>query len=164
MQNEIFCQLPLDRQVVLLRVLRPQVGLKLTVKQDRPENRPVNRIARLGLQDPVKGVGKLETILAVERRLDECRIDQRAPAEGGLRAELLQNQLLDRIVEDSESSTYAGRSVLGRIPCNADARSKGLVVSRCQAGGDTFIPGYDEPSWKDGIARSVWTAVCAHWV
>ena len=36
-QQHVGSQLPLDRQIILFRILRPQVRLEFSVQQQRPE-------------------------------------------------------------------------------------------------------------------------------
>ena len=90
-------------------------------------------------------------ILAQERRIELCVENKRAATEGWFGAELLQHQLLDRVVEDTKTRTDTGlpraskklaQEAVFRIraPCQPNSRSKRFVI---------------------GLRQSVWNALVA---
>ena len=88
LEHQISHQLPLNRKVVLLRVLGAHVRLKFAIQQDGSEDRPINSVAGLIPQDAVKRIRELKSVLAVKRGLKESRVDQGASTEWRLGAEL----------------------------------------------------------------------------
>src|SRR5580704_7395365 len=149
-----------------------------------PKTRPIDTPARA--TGRVHGAWRLWSLLnhSTERirgqnailteigKIEERVSDERAAAKGRLGAELLENELFDRIVENSESSADArfirtsrefGEPSLGppRTPSDADPRSKSLVVCGSQAARYTLIAGEYQSQRKNGIVaiRSVLTAV-----
>src|SRR6185369_14681547 len=101
LQNQVFGQLALDVQVVLGRILRPQVRLKLSIQQNGAVKRPVHWLSSGRIENSVKWIGLLCAVLLLVWRVEQRSVDDVAAAERRLGAELLQNQLLHRVVEET---------------------------------------------------------------
>ncbi len=147
-QEHIARQLAFDRQIVLFRVLRFQMRLKFAEVNCVPEIGPIHaavgtarrihraRRFRCLLNHSAERIRRLRAVLTKIRQIKERVSDEGASAKGRLRAELLKNELFDRIVEKSESSADAGlvRTTRQfceptlcptRTPGNSDTRSEG---------------------------------------
>src|SRR5208282_2075974 len=101
LQHHILCKLPLNREVVLRRVLRTQVRLELPVKKDRPEERQIHGLTGLRGNDAVKRIWSRRgpSGLVNERRVKH-RVEQRRTAsKRRFGAELRQHQFFNRVVE-----------------------------------------------------------------
>ena len=95
-------------QIVLLRILRTQMSWKLSEQQDRTEHRPVHSLTAWGAQDSIERIRSNSRSILVQKRCVELRVEhKRAAAKRRLRAELLQHQLFDRVIENSKSGAYA---------------------------------------------------------
>src|SRR5437879_3517285 len=107
--NKIFCNLSLNRQIVLFGVLRSRIFCRLAEEQDWPEQRPVHRLVARRIQDTVERVRELgSSILAQEWSVELGVKYESAAAERRLRAELLQHQLFYGVVENSKSGADTG--------------------------------------------------------
>ena len=149
LQNQVLGQLALDVQVVLGRILRPQVRLKLPVEQNRAVERPVHWLSPRRIENPVKRIGFLRAVLLLVGRVEQRSIDDVAAAERRLGAELLQHQLLHRVIEKSPTCADAGLAGIARTPGNSQAGSKSLVISAGQASRNTFVAGHDQAGWNN---------------
>ena len=69
---------------------------------------PVDRLTSFGIQNPGKWIGKDRAGLVHVGHLKERGADEVATTEGRLGAELLEDQLLDRIIKDAISHADAG--------------------------------------------------------
>ena len=90
LQNQVFGQLALDVQVVLSRILRPQVRLKLSVKQNGTVERPVHWLSPRRIENSVKRIRLLRAVLLLVWRIEQRSINDVAATERRLGAELLQ--------------------------------------------------------------------------
>src|ERR1700732_3998131 len=115
LQNQISRQFALDGEVVLVGVLRAHVRLKFSKQQVGTKDRPIHRLARLGVLNSsefatlrIEGIRVLEISLGVERSVKERPKNERAAAERRLGAELLQNQLLNGVVEHAPAGAETG--------------------------------------------------------
>src|SRR6267378_1515019 len=136
LQNKVFRNFSLNRQIILFGVLRSWIFCRLAKEQNRPEQRPVHRLVSGRVQDPVERVRELgNSILAQERGVELGVKHESAPAEWRFCTELLQHQLLYRVVENSKSGADTGfarapeqlaQEALprGRTPRKADSWSK----------------------------------------
>ena len=151
-QEHILRQLALDGEVVLLGVLRFQVRLKFPEVDRVPEIGPIHAaggaarrshgagVCGVWLITPPKRIRRLRAIdWPRNGKLKRVVVSEGAAAEGWLGAELLEDELFDRIVEDAKSSADArlARTAgeLGepavcppRTPSETDTRSEGFVV------------------------------------
>src|SRR5262252_666025 len=107
LQQHVARQFALDGQIVLILVLRAHIWLELSEIDAAGEVGPVNRLAAFRIQKAVEGVRKHAPGLIHKRRPQERRGDEVAAAEGRFGAELLEHQLFNRIIENSESHTDA---------------------------------------------------------
>src|SRR5580700_1634190 len=108
LKQDVISQLTFDGQVVLIRILQPQIGRELPEESHGPELRPVNRLSSRRIQNAVERIGKGATTLADIGSLQKGTRDEIASAEWRFRTELLQNELLDWIVENSIAHADAG--------------------------------------------------------
>ena len=112
--------------------------LKLAKQQNRTEGRPVHRLAAWRVQDSVEWIGVRESsALVLEWRVEQSVDREGAAAERRLGTELLQHQLLDRIVEEPPACADAGLARSSRTPSNPNTRSECFVVGLRQAVGYT---------------------------
>src|SRR5271170_3196319 len=128
------------------------MGLELAEQKQRPERRPIHApvwtsrsihcAGRLrGLIDHAqKRIGAHRTTLRQVRRVEKWTGEKRAAAKRRFSAELLEYQLLDRIIENAKPRTNARLArtakhfseppiCKSRTVRNSDARGKGLVIS-----------------------------------
>ena len=120
-EQHVLGELALDGQVVLFGILRFQVRLKLAESKwsggssTSPRSHSGRRIVHgQGVCGvcwimPRKGLGALPPSCE-ERRIEQRVRKERAAAEGRFRAELLEDELLDGIVEHAEAGANAGFS------------------------------------------------------
>src|SRR5260370_22216351 len=110
-ENQVLRDFPLNRQVILLGILRPRVLCRLTEQQNRAEALPIHRLTTRRVQDAVERVGEGgSAILTEELRVELGAEDERAADKRWLCAELLQNELLHRIVENAIAGSNAALS------------------------------------------------------
>src|SRR5579863_7936484 len=114
LHDNITGQLPLNRQVVLRRVLRPHVRLEITVKQHGPEAGPILGRTRRWAQDAIKRIRIDGTTLRDKRSVQERRGKIRAASERRLGAELFEHQLLHRVIEEPPTGTDAGLAIAAK--------------------------------------------------
>ena len=81
---------------------------KFAKQQNRPEARPIDIRAARRVQNAVERIWVSVTALIHVRRAEQRITDEVAAAERRFGAELLQHQLLDRIVEHAETRADAG--------------------------------------------------------
>src|SRR2546422_263908 len=136
----------------------------LAEQKDRPEERPVHRLAAWRVKYSVERIGILSRAILPEKRRVEHRIKQKgASLERRFRAELLQHELLDRIIENPETRPDAGlagaskqfsKEAISRVgtPSQADTRRKRLVVSFCESLRYACIPGDNQSRWDDACS------------
>ena len=86
-----------------------------------------------------------------------------AAAEWRLGAELLQHQLLHRVVEKPPAGANAGLAGVARTPGNSQARSKSLVVGAGQAAGTPASPGTTRPVGTTPVLLQSGLATPAFW-
>src|SRR5437868_2336710 len=112
LQDQVFAELTLNGEVVLLGILRTRIFCCLAEEQNGAEDLPVHWLAARRIENAVEGIWKSSgrPILSLEGCIEQCVEDEGAAAEGWLRAELFENQLLDRVVEDAIAGTNAGLS------------------------------------------------------
>ena len=119
-------------EVVLRRVLGTHVGLELAIEKDGPEEREVHWGTTLRVQETTERIGinnsVIAEILTKKRVLQKRAIDKRTASEWGLGAELLQDQLLDRVIEQSPAGANVGFSRGTGTPRDADTGCKSLPI------------------------------------
>ncbi len=155
LQNQVFGQLALDVQVVLGGILRPQMRLKLSVEQNGTVERPVHWLSSRRIENSVKRIGLLCAVLLLVWRVEQRSVDDVAAAERRLGAELLQNQLLHRVVEQSPTYANAGLAGIARTPGQSQARSKSLVVSAGQSSRYALVARNDQAGRSDSGVGAV---------
>ena len=126
LEEGIAGQLPLDGEVILLGVLRSQIGLKLSVKNVGPEYGPIDRLAAYWIQNSVEGIGILRAVLAEERSIEQDIAEAGAAAERWLGTELFEHELLDGVVEDAVAHADAGLPALPNSFCPMPELADGL--------------------------------------
>src|SRR6266700_3795017 len=157
LENQIFREFTLDRQVILLSVLRADIRGSLTIAKDRSKHRPVHGLIPRRIQDAVKRIRGGRSVLILERQVEHRVVNAGTAAERRFCAELLHHQLFDRIVENAKSSPDAGLSgptkqtspqttTCVRTPRQADAWRKRFVISRCQANRNSRVTCDHQPS------------------
>src|ERR1700678_22110 len=128
LQLHVVRQLPLNGEVVLGGILRAHMRLEISEKEDRLKCCPILRVPSLGADDSVKRIQISRGAILAKKRLVKLRlVDKGAAAEWRLSAELLQHQLLDRIIEKSPTSSNTGLTGVSRTPGKADAGSNRFV-------------------------------------
>src|SRR5580704_7353238 len=95
LEHRILAQLPLNGQVVLGRILRPQVGLKFTIEEDRTEDRQVHRLAPGWTEYASKWVWTYRRLLAYKWRIEESFRQRGTASEWWLRTKLGEHQLFN---------------------------------------------------------------------
>src|SRR5580658_1883023 len=120
----------------------------------------------------LKRIWRISAGLIFEGKVEQ-RVGQRGAAtEWRLRAELLQNQLFDRIVENSEAGADAQLPrtsgnlpqeaiAPGRRPSDADARSERFVIGGGETARHTLVSRENKPGGKHGIGGARRAAVRA---
>src|SRR5258708_11676940 len=103
MEDQLLGLLPLDGRVILLRMLRADVWRRLSVQKNWTEHRPIHCLISWRIQDAVKRIRRARSVLILERQVEHRVVNAGTAAEWWLSTELLHHQLLDRIVENSES-------------------------------------------------------------
>src|ERR1700728_21572 len=141
LQHRISCKLPLNREVVLGCVLRPQVGLKLAVEKNRSKQRVIDRLSFCRRQDAIKRIrSDRASGLVNGRRIKEGIEQRRTAAERRFGPELRQDEFFNRVVEQTPTAPHSRGSILAkdfsqqtvveiRAVGNAQTRSKGFVIS-----------------------------------
>src|SRR5208282_892671 len=161
-QHGILHDFSLDTEVELLRVLRLEFGLQLSEHENGTEDRPIKWNATRGIQDAAEGIRKHaaasdlardRATLKSKRSVEEAFADGRAAAEGRLGLELLQHQLFDRIVENSEPATNRHLAISLRIPCDSKARRERFVVRLGQALRNSGVSGDHETHGTISVRR-----------
>src|SRR5258708_15470846 len=158
LEDQILRQFPLDRQVILLRILRADFRRGLSVQENWTEHRPIHCLISCRIQDAVKRIRRARSVLILERQVEHRVVNAGTAAERWLSTELLHHQLLDRIVENTESRAntrlsgpaeqLSQESVFRtRTPRQADARRKRFVVSVCQTNRHSLIARYHQSCW-----------------
>src|SRR5262249_26927477 len=108
LQLQVSCQFAFDCQVVLRRILAPQVRLKLPEELNGPEHSPVHSFTAWRIQNAVMAVQRRQTEwirvgevpTLIEKGLVKQSVGRECTApKRRLGAELLEHQLLDRVVE-----------------------------------------------------------------
>src|SRR5205085_9170850 len=89
LKQDVALQLPLNGEVVLLRVLGAEVGLKFAEQQNWPEGGPIHRLAAGRIQNAVKRIGVHCSILQCKRSVEQRIRQEGTAAEGRFSAELL---------------------------------------------------------------------------
>src|ERR1700691_6195400 len=118
-QHHVLGELSFHGQVVLLRILRLQMRSEFSKEQKRTERGPINaavgpsrrihstRSARCLVNHTSKRIRAHRTGLREIGQVEQWARNERAPSKRRLRAELLQNQLLDRIIKNSPPGANA---------------------------------------------------------
>src|SRR5215469_385495 len=133
-------QLMLDGKVVLRRILAPHMRLELSKQENWTEYRPVHRLSPHRIKYSIEWIRIHSTSILTKKRQVELSVHgESTAAEWRLCAELLQYELLNRVIEESPASTNAGLSRRSRTPRNTDARSKGFVVSLSKSSRNSLI-------------------------
>ncbi len=121
-------------------------GWKSPYRIDRLESCPILSAAALGADDTVKRIRISGDTILTEKRQVKLRLgDSAATSERRLSAELRQHELLDRVIEKSPARANAGLAGIARTPGNADAGSKGLVISLSHARRNAGVARNDQP-------------------
>src|SRR6266496_1769259 len=148
LQLHIVRQLALNREVILRGILTPHVRLKLSEQRVRAKHSPVHRLPSFRIKDSIyagkrvqaEGIGIREASALVQERLVKQGVErERTPTKGRLSAELLEHELLDGVVEHSPTCSNTCLTRSSWTPCDADARSKGLVIRLRQSVGHTGV-------------------------
>src|SRR5580704_7705818 len=108
LEKDIPWQLAFQGQVVLVGILQAQVGGKLAEEGHRSELRPIHRLATRRIQDAIERIRKHIAALVDVGSLQERIRDEIAAAKWRLSAELLENELLDRVIENAITHADAG--------------------------------------------------------
>src|ERR1700704_2181844 len=96
LKNQILQKLALNRQVVLLCILRPKILGELSKEQNGPIQRPINGLASRWIQNATGRLRKDLAGLIFKRRVEKRVVDIVADTERRLGAELLEDKLFDR--------------------------------------------------------------------
>src|SRR5208283_522134 len=128
LQQEVLCDLALDAEVVLRRVLRAQMRLEVAVHEDGEVIRPT-WILSLGClrQKSVESIRGHVSSLPHKWSIEESVEETGAAAKGWFSAELLQHQLLHRVVEESPAGADAGLAVAAKQLAQKPAGEVGTV-------------------------------------
>src|SRR2546429_835812 len=156
LQKNVAGQFALNRQIVLRGILRAEFGGKLSEEQNRTIQRPIYRLVPRRIQERVRNIGKSCTLLSHKRRAKERVRHAGTHAERRLRAELLENQLFDGIVEEAPSHADGGFVRAARklregsifpagTPIQAEPRRECFVIGTCKAARNAFVSRYNEP-------------------
>src|SRR5215813_9445327 len=146
-------QLVLNRQVVLRRILRTHMRLKLSKQQNRTECRPVDGLPPHWVQDSIERIGIDRCSILPKKRQVELSIDRESTAaKWWLCAELLQYELLNRVVEQAPSCANARFARCTRTPSDADARSESLVISLSKASWHPLVAWNQQTGGEHGCA------------
>src|SRR4029077_4867252 len=140
LENHILREFSLNRQVILLGVLRADVRCRLSIEKEPPKHRPIDRLSSWRIQDAIKWIRRSRPVLILERQIEHRVKDAGTSAERRLGAELFHHQLFDRVVENSIACSDAclprsaeqlpQDSILcAWAPRQTNARSKRFVVS-----------------------------------
>src|SRR5579864_471965 len=140
------------------------------ISKTRPVNAPIRTTWRVDgawclrglLNHAAERIGGLRAVLTNIWQIKERICDERTAAKGRLRAELFEDQLLDRVVEDAEAranSCFVRTSGEfcqptfrpSRTPRHSDPRSKGLIVGRGQTARDPFVSGENQSEWEHRV-------------
>src|SRR4051812_5828113 len=119
LEYKILGEFALNIQVVLRRILRAQVRLELSVQQQRPEALPVGILPRRRIDDAIERIWLYRAVLLQVWSVEQRSVDDVAAAEGWLSAELLEHQLLHRVVEQAPTRADAGLAAGSRTPGQA---------------------------------------------
>src|SRR3979490_3280178 len=92
LKNQILHKLALNRQIVLLCILWPEILGKLSEEQDRPIQRPIDRLASRWIQNASGWLWKNVAALVFERSIEEWAVDVVADTERRLGAELFEDK------------------------------------------------------------------------
>src|SRR5579864_7998547 len=135
------------------------MGLEISVHQDGSEVHPV-RILPLGRRDDaVKAVRCDAATLADEGRIEERVKEAGTAAEGRFGAKLFEDQLLDRVVEQTPASSDAGLAIAPEQLPEKTVVEIG-AIRKPHARGKGFVVGRRHSRWNTRIARnykSRWT-------
>src|ERR1700683_402659 len=143
-QLHISGQFSLDSEVVLSGILRAHVRLEIAKEKDGLECRPIHLTSSRGVEDSVKRIQIRGGAVLAQKRLVKLRlIDKGASAEGRLSAELFQDKLLDRVIEEAPTGANAGLAGVAGTPGDADAGSECLVIGLGHAGRNMGVAGND---------------------
>src|SRR4029077_12193242 len=125
LQENVARQLPLDREIVLIRILRPHVWLEISKIRSAEKPGPIQRLAARRIQDTGERI-RMDTARLIHKgRLQERAGNGFTAPEWRLGAELLQYELLDRIVKNSVPHADAGLArPTGQLGQPAIARSR----------------------------------------
>ena len=106
-----------------------------------------------------------------EWRVEAGVVDCAAAAEGGLGAELLKHELLNRVVKNAVAGLDGQRAgITGDLvqpsfagawaPGDADARRPGFVVGLCEATRYSFVARKDQAKWEQCVGWAGGAAIC----
>jgi hypothetical protein len=147
LKDHISSQFLLEIQVVLSRILRAHVRLEIPVQQHGAEGSPILRRAGRRAQYSIKGIGADGAALRNEGSVQKsCRQEGAAP-ERWFGAELFQNKLLHRVVEQAPTAADGGLGI-GAVG-QPDAWRKGFVVSLRESRRDAGVSWNNQPRRLD---------------
>src|SRR5579864_1296937 len=154
-EYQVFRNFLLDSEIVLRRVLGAEIRLELSEQEYGTECRPIHRGSGLRSQDSVERIGSDGEIaraseLAHEGRREQALRDQRTAAEGRFALELLEHQLLDRVVEDSKTSSNCHLAIFPGVPGNADSRCECFVIAGGQSLRNALVSWNHQAKGKHG--------------
>src|SRR6266404_3574421 len=166
LEYQIFGEFALDRQVIVLRVLRPDMRCCLTIEKDRTKHRPIHWLIPWRIQDAIKRIRSGRPVLILERQIEHRVVNAGAAAERRFCAELLHHKLFDRIVENAKSSPNAGLSRPAKEPSQqtttcigtprqADAGRKRFIVSGRQANRNALVACYHQSGRNYTCCRAI---------
>src|SRR5277367_2694270 len=156
--------------------------IKFAEKQNRAKCRPIHATIRPApletgslwrlTNDALKDIGYLRAILQQERSIEVWIRERNAAAERRFSAELFEDQLLNRVVENPETcanaqlpwppAQFRNPAIRGiGAPGDSDARSKRLVVGGREAAGYTRVSWENQTERLHGIRRSCLAAIRA---
>src|SRR5580704_16645498 len=99
LQENIAGQFPLNRQIVLIRILRPHVRRELSEINATKESRPVDGLPARRIQDSRERIRSDCAVLPDIGSLQKRRRDEVASPEWRLGAELLKDELLNGVIK-----------------------------------------------------------------
>src|SRR5262249_42474144 len=101
LEKDLAGQLPLDRQVVLVGILHPQVRRKFTEEGHRQELRPIEGLSSRRIENAVERIGEDVAALVEIRCLQQRARNKVAASKWRFGTELFEYKLFNRVVEDA---------------------------------------------------------------
>src|SRR6266566_5165385 len=175
LENQIFREFTLDRQVILLSVLRADIRGSLSIEKDRSKHRPVHGLIPRRIQDAVKRIRGGRSVLILERQIEHRVVNAGTAAERRFCAELLHHKLFDRIIENAKSSPDAclsgpaeqlsEESVLRAwTPRQTDAWRKRFIVRGRQSNWHSLVACYHQACGDHSRCSAIGTESREEWV